>query len=130
MLKIKASIQSWMAHKYKKRSYKRKFKERTLGRPWKNLKTLVSTIINKKTETKYLDVGSENIQLYHNLTTISAIMVQPHYQGRSRTPSLIFLTHGQTLWRVLPVADALAAKLEIQCICWKYMQQYVSNSSC
>ncbi len=56
-----------MAHKYKKRSYKRKFKERTLGRPWKNLKTLVSTIINKKTETKYLDVGSENIQLYHNL---------------------------------------------------------------
>lgn len=57
-----------MARKtYKKRSYRRSYRKRARTRSRPTLKRRINQILNKKTETKYFDVGSENVQLYHNL---------------------------------------------------------------
>lgn len=56
-----------------KRSYKskyRKWKKRArgkYGRKRRSLKSRVLKILNRKTETKYYDISTENRQLYHNL---------------------------------------------------------------
>lgn len=54
--------------KYRSRPYRKsrrgKFSRRR-GR--RNLKSLISKVMMKKTETKYFDIGTENRQLYHNL---------------------------------------------------------------
>lgn len=58
-------------------AYKRKFNSRRkssrrsrrtkFSRKGRSLQTQVTRILNKKTETKYFDLGVENEQLYHNL---------------------------------------------------------------
>jgi hypothetical protein len=56
-----------MARNYKKRSFRRTFRKRARTRSRPTLKKKITQILNKKTETKYFDVGSENQQLYHNI---------------------------------------------------------------
>lgn len=64
-----------MARKYfKKRSYrKRTFRKRTRGKY--SLKKTVKRILNTNTETKYNDIASENVQLYHNVGVSGGALV-------------------------------------------------------
>lgn len=50
-----------------RRSRKRTRRGNYYRRGRRTLKTRVVQILNRKTETKYYDIGAENLQLYHNL---------------------------------------------------------------
>ena len=55
-----------MARYKKKRSYRKSYRRKARGKRT-NLKRIVQKVLAKNTETKYYDIGDENVQVYHNM---------------------------------------------------------------